>query len=124
MPVVSFTAEQTKEAFDVARNSIELLTMVLSSSPKQDALQRKGVVHDTDPSSLVTGSQGGMVNDEGDPLVLPIGPITRSRAKRYGAAISLFVQAQITQELHDVAFNKCCEELEGIPRLLMLLVAY
>ncbi|KDP24687.1 hypothetical protein JCGZ_26508 [Jatropha curcas] len=51
-----------------------------------------------------------MVNDEGDPLVLPIGPITRSRAKRYGAAISLFVQAQITQELHDVAFNKCLEE--------------
>ncbi|KDP23879.1 hypothetical protein JCGZ_26713 [Jatropha curcas] len=76
-----------------------------------------------DPSSLVAGSQGGMVNDEGDPLVLPIGPITRSRAKRYGAAISLFVQAQITQELHDVAFNKCGEELEGIPRLLMLLVA-
>ncbi|KDP22883.1 hypothetical protein JCGZ_01957 [Jatropha curcas] len=78
---------------------------------------------DTDPSSLVAGSQGGMVNDEGDPLVLLIGPIIRSRAKQYGAAISLFVQAQITQELHDVAFNKCCEELEGIPRLLMLLVA-
>ncbi|KDP28045.1 hypothetical protein JCGZ_19737 [Jatropha curcas] len=64
-----------------------------------------------------------MVNDEGDPLVLPIRSITRSRAKRYGAAISLFVQAQITQELHDAAFNKCCEELEGIPKLLMLLVA-
>ncbi|KDP20350.1 hypothetical protein JCGZ_06735 [Jatropha curcas] len=64
-----------------------------------------------------------MANDEGDPLVLSIGPITRSHAKRYGAAISSFVQAQITQELHDVAFNKCCEELEGIPKLLMLLVA-
>ncbi|KAL0282170.1 UNVERIFIED_CONTAM: TOM1-like protein 1 [Sesamum angustifolium] len=35
----SFSAEQTKEAFDVARNSIELLSTVLSSSPQQDALQ-------------------------------------------------------------------------------------
>ncbi|GAY62206.1 hypothetical protein CUMW_215920 [Citrus unshiu] len=35
----SFTKEQTKEAFDVARNSIELLSTVLSSSPQQDALQ-------------------------------------------------------------------------------------
>lgn len=39
VPVTSFTAEQTKEAFDVARNSIELLSTVLSSSPQQDALQ-------------------------------------------------------------------------------------
>ncbi|XP_050253922.1 TOM1-like protein 1 [Quercus robur] len=39
LPVQSFTAEQTKEAFDVARNSVELLTTVLSSSPQQDALQ-------------------------------------------------------------------------------------
>ncbi|XP_010525051.1 PREDICTED: TOM1-like protein 2 [Tarenaya hassleriana] len=38
-PVQSFTAEQTKEAFDVARNSIELLSTVLSSSPQHDALQ-------------------------------------------------------------------------------------
>ncbi|KAG2701167.1 hypothetical protein I3760_06G031800 [Carya illinoinensis] len=38
-PVQSFTAEQTKEAFDVARNTIELLSTVLSSSPQQDALQ-------------------------------------------------------------------------------------
>lgn len=37
--VPSYTAEQTKEAFDVARNSIELLTTVLSSSPQQDALK-------------------------------------------------------------------------------------
>ncbi|CAI0473489.1 unnamed protein product [Linum tenue] len=37
--VESLTAEQTKEAFDVARNSIELLTTVLSSSPGQDALK-------------------------------------------------------------------------------------
>ncbi|XP_044477823.1 TOM1-like protein 1 [Mangifera indica] len=37
--VQSFSAEQTKEAFDVARNSIELLTTVLSSSPQQDVLQ-------------------------------------------------------------------------------------
>ncbi|XVF56576.1 hypothetical protein PTKIN_Ptkin06aG0132300 [Pterospermum kingtungense] len=39
IPVQSFTAEQTKEAFDVARNSTELLSTVLSSSPKQDALE-------------------------------------------------------------------------------------
>ncbi|RVW59336.1 TOM1-like protein 1 [Vitis vinifera] len=31
--------KQTKETFDVARNSIELLTTVLSSSPQQDALK-------------------------------------------------------------------------------------
>ncbi|CAN1842021.1 TOM1-like protein 1 [Linum perenne] len=37
--VQSLTAEQMKEAFDVARNSIELLTTVLSSSPGQDALK-------------------------------------------------------------------------------------
>ena len=30
VPVQSFTPEQTKEAFDVARNSIELLSTVLS----------------------------------------------------------------------------------------------
>ncbi|XP_068635064.1 TOM1-like protein 1 [Aristolochia californica] len=34
----SFTPELTKEAFDVARNSIELLSTVLSSSPQQDVL--------------------------------------------------------------------------------------
>ncbi|KAG8390505.1 hypothetical protein BUALT_Bualt01G0090300 [Buddleja alternifolia] len=35
----TLSTEQTKEAFDVARNSIELLSTVLSSSPQQDALQ-------------------------------------------------------------------------------------
>ncbi|KAF8380749.1 hypothetical protein HHK36_028239 [Tetracentron sinense] len=39
IPMESFSAEQTKEAFDVARNSIELLSTVLSSSPQQDALK-------------------------------------------------------------------------------------
>lgn len=39
IPRENFSAEQTKEAFDVARNSLELLTTVLSSSPQQDALQ-------------------------------------------------------------------------------------
>lgn len=37
--VQSFSPEQIKEAFDVARNSIELLSTVLSSSPQQDALK-------------------------------------------------------------------------------------
>jgi len=37
--VQTFTAEQTKEAFDVARNSIELLSTVLTSSPQQDVLK-------------------------------------------------------------------------------------
>ncbi|KAF0900364.1 hypothetical protein E2562_031105 [Oryza meyeriana var. granulata] len=37
--VRTYTAEETKEAFDVARNSIERLSTVLSSSPQQDALQ-------------------------------------------------------------------------------------
>lgn len=39
IPAQSFSAEQIKEAFDVARNSIELLSTVLSSSPQQDVLQ-------------------------------------------------------------------------------------
>ncbi|KAL6008211.1 3'(2'),5'-bisphosphate nucleotidase/inositol-1,4-bisphosphate 1-phosphatase [Asimina triloba] len=38
VPVQMFSPEQRKEAFDVARNSIELLSTVLSSSPQQDAL--------------------------------------------------------------------------------------
>ncbi|KDP30125.1 hypothetical protein JCGZ_18120 [Jatropha curcas] len=62
-----------------------------------------------------------MANNVGDPLVLPNGSITRSRAKRYGEAMTLYVQVQITQELHDVAFNKFCEELEGLPTLLTML---
>lgn len=39
IPVQTFSSEQTKEAFDVARNSIELLSTVLTSSPQQDALE-------------------------------------------------------------------------------------
>ncbi|KAJ0968059.1 hypothetical protein J5N97_024976 [Dioscorea zingiberensis] len=39
VPVQSFSAENIKEAFDVARNSIELLSTVLSSSPQQEASQ-------------------------------------------------------------------------------------
>ncbi|KAL8199863.1 hypothetical protein R6Q57_013431 [Mikania cordata] len=39
IPIQSMSAEQTKEAFDVARNSLELLSTVLSSSPQLDALQ-------------------------------------------------------------------------------------
>ncbi|TKY67863.1 Target of Myb protein 1 [Spatholobus suberectus] len=37
--VQSFTSEQTMEAFDVARNSIDLLSTVLSSSTHQDVLK-------------------------------------------------------------------------------------
>ena len=37
--VPSLKPEQTKEAFDVARNSTELLSSVLSSSPQQDVLK-------------------------------------------------------------------------------------
>ncbi|KAK7405958.1 hypothetical protein VNO78_07570 [Psophocarpus tetragonolobus] len=36
---LTFTPEQTKEAFDVATNCIDLLSTVLSSSPQQDVLQ-------------------------------------------------------------------------------------
>lgn len=39
LSIQTFSAEQTKEAFDVARNSIELLSTVLSSSPQQDVLK-------------------------------------------------------------------------------------
>ncbi|KAG0497879.1 hypothetical protein HPP92_002235 [Vanilla planifolia] len=37
--VQSFSPEQTKETFDVARNSNDLLSTVLSSSPEHEALQ-------------------------------------------------------------------------------------
>ncbi|KDP35493.1 hypothetical protein JCGZ_08931 [Jatropha curcas] len=77
-----------------------------------------------DPPPLVYGAQGSMENNKGDPLMLPSGPITRSHTKRYGAAMSLYVQDQVTQELHHLIFNKCCVELEGTPRLLTLLEAY
>lgn len=39
IPAQTFTTQQIKEAFDVARNSIELLTTVLSSSPQKEALE-------------------------------------------------------------------------------------
>ncbi|XP_047323393.1 TOM1-like protein 1 [Impatiens glandulifera] len=39
LPVVTFTAEQVQEELEVARNSAELLTIVLSSSPGEDALE-------------------------------------------------------------------------------------
>ncbi|KDP27436.1 hypothetical protein JCGZ_20254 [Jatropha curcas] len=38
--------------------------------------------------------------------------------------MSLYVQEQITQELHDLAFNKCYEELEGTPKFLTLMEAH
>ncbi|CAK9172452.1 unnamed protein product [Ilex paraguariensis] len=47
IPVQTFSVEQTKEAFDVIRNSIELLTTVISSSPQQDALKVL-FIHDDD----------------------------------------------------------------------------
>lgn len=39
VPVQGFLAEDSKEAFNVAKNSIDLLSTVLSSSPQQDVLQ-------------------------------------------------------------------------------------
>ncbi|KDP22887.1 hypothetical protein JCGZ_01961 [Jatropha curcas] len=38
--------------------------------------------------------------------------------------MSLYIQEQITQELHDIAFNKCYEELEGNPKFLTLMEAH
>ncbi|KDP43945.1 hypothetical protein JCGZ_05412 [Jatropha curcas] len=63
-------------------------------------------------------------HNNGNPLVLPSGPITRSRANKYGATMSLYIQEQVTQELHDLAFNKCYEELEGTPKFLTLMEAH
>lgn len=51
VPVQTFTAEETKEAFDVARNGIELLSTVLSSSPPQDTSEVMHLFHNV-PSSL------------------------------------------------------------------------
>ncbi|KDP21878.1 hypothetical protein JCGZ_03528 [Jatropha curcas] len=80
--------------------------------------------NDTDPLPPTTyGAQGNKDHNKGHPLALPSGPITRSRAKKYGATMSLYIQEQITQELHDLAFNKCYEELGGTPKFLTLLEA-
>ncbi|XP_037495994.1 uncharacterized protein LOC119370926 [Jatropha curcas] len=79
--------------------------------------------NDTDQPSLIHGVQGSKEHNMGDPLVLPSGPITRSRAKRYEASMSLYVQEQVTQELHDLAFNNCYVELKAIPKFLTLLEA-
>ncbi|KDP35760.1 hypothetical protein JCGZ_10840 [Jatropha curcas] len=38
--------------------------------------------------------------------------------------MSVYVQEQITQELHDLAFNKCYEEDEGTPKFLTLMEAH
>ncbi|KDP30703.1 hypothetical protein JCGZ_16401 [Jatropha curcas] len=38
--------------------------------------------------------------------------------------MSLYIQEQVTQELHDLAFNKCYEELEGTPKFLTLMKAH
>ncbi|KDP20444.1 hypothetical protein JCGZ_06006 [Jatropha curcas] len=67
------------------------------------------------------GAQGNKNHNNGNPLALPSGPITRNRAKKYGATMSLHIQEQVTQELHDLAFNKCYEELEGTPKFLTLI---
>ncbi|KDP33105.1 hypothetical protein JCGZ_13549 [Jatropha curcas] len=80
---------------------------------------------DTNPLSPSTyGAQENKDHNNGNPLVLPGGPITRSRAKTYGATMSLYIQEQVTQELHDLAFDKCYEELEGTPKFLTLMEAH
>ncbi|KDP33150.1 hypothetical protein JCGZ_13590 [Jatropha curcas] len=82
------------------------------------------ILADTDPLPPTTyGAQGNKDHNDGNPLALPSGPITRSREKKYGATMSLYIQEQITQELHDLAFNKCYEELEGTPKFLTLIEA-
>ncbi|KDP29275.1 hypothetical protein JCGZ_19443 [Jatropha curcas] len=64
-----------------------------------------------------------MENNRDDPLVLPSGPITRSCAKRYGAAMSLYVQDQVTLELQDHSYARCEIELEEAPKFTMVLEA-
>lgn len=53
--------------------------------------------------------------------MLPSGPIIRSRAKKFRATISLFIQKQVTQEFNELSFNKFYMEHEGTPKLLLLL---
>lgn len=79
IPRENFTAENTKEVFDVARNSIELLTTVLSSSPQQDALQvllfysyyhismsRSEVIVLIHPQGIGVGLSGSRIDDTSD----------------------------------------------------------
>ncbi|KDP30705.1 hypothetical protein JCGZ_16403 [Jatropha curcas] len=78
-----------------------------------------------DPLSPTTyRAQGNKDHNNSNPLVLPSGPITKSHAKKYGATMSLYIQEQITQELNDLAFNKCYEELEGTPKFITLMEAH
>ncbi|KDP36963.1 hypothetical protein JCGZ_08857 [Jatropha curcas] len=76
---------------------------------------------DTDPLLPTTyGAQGNKDHNNDNLLVLPTGPITRSRAKKYGATI---IHSR-TSHLHDLAFNKCYEELEGTLKFLTLMEAH
>ncbi|KDP38307.1 hypothetical protein JCGZ_05193 [Jatropha curcas] len=86
---------------------------------------KANLVDDTDPPPPTTyGAQGNKDHNNNNPLALPSGPIARSHAKKYGATMSLYIQGQITQELHDLAFNKCYEELEETPKFLTLIEAH
>ncbi|KDP43969.1 hypothetical protein JCGZ_05436 [Jatropha curcas] len=49
-------------------------------------------INDMNLPPLVNKVPGSMENKVGDSLALPNGQITRSRAKRYGAAMSLYIQ--------------------------------
>ena len=56
-------------------------------------------------------------------MALPSDPITKARARKFKVVMSLFIQDQISQELQDQNFNKCCLELEGMPKPITLLKA-
>lgn len=60
--------------------------------------------NETDQPSLIHGAQGII----GDLLMLSNGSITRSRIKKFGVAMSSFIQGQVTQEPNELTFNKCC----------------
>ncbi|KDP39810.1 hypothetical protein JCGZ_04909 [Jatropha curcas] len=69
--------------------------------------------HDTD--------QGSKMKDPmKDPLALPAGPITRTRATKFRAALNAFVQEQITLELQDHSYARCEVELEEALKFVMV----
>ncbi|KDP36586.1 hypothetical protein JCGZ_08353 [Jatropha curcas] len=76
------------------------------------------------PTPIINEAQGNKEHNNGNPLVLLSGPIIRSCAKKYGATMSLYIQEQVTEELHDLAFNKCYEELKGTHKFLTLMEAH
>ncbi|GFY83947.1 target of Myb protein 1 [Actinidia rufa] len=110
IPAQTFSAEQTKEAFDVARNSIELLTTVLSSSPQQDALEVISFYQTTDICGWVK-IKGGR-HDFDMPVQYLRGPLSSIQMSSMLATSSVHDNVEWLG-LVDLGGNKWCDTTRG-----------